>query len=192
MNTGKEILKSGVIIDWDSRQVYNSKESIFKLQVSCLICGQYRLVLSTAVSSIRKGKQARCWDCHKKNLALTNSTGSLGRYKNSTGYIVRSLSSFPQDKTTQDLLKQMVRSNGKKNSNEILEHRAILALHMNQVFSKDEVVHHINGDKTDNRIENLELLKRSDHSKEHAKALKELDELRIELAQLKKSIRKNQ
>lgn len=54
----------------------------------------------------------------------------------------------------------------------IFEHRAIMEAHIGRKLTDDEVVHHINGDKTDNRLENLQLMTRGEHSKMHNKRRK--------------------
>ena len=47
------------------------------------------------------------------------------------------------------------------------EHRFIMEQYVGRKLSPNEVVHHKNGDPTDNRIENLEVMSRSEHSRYH-------------------------
>ena len=59
--------------------------------------------------------------------------------------------------------------NAIKNGRYIAEHRLVLEKKLNRQLTVDEIAHHINGDRLDNREENLEVMTIGEHNSHHAK-----------------------
>lgn len=84
-----------------------------------------------------------------------------GRFRTRDKYWSVMIATLPVD--AQALARQMLGGKYKY----ILEHRIVAAMTLKRPILQSEVVHHINGDKGDNRPENLEVVPRAAHSVHH-------------------------
>lgn len=85
------------------------------------------------------------------NSGEKNPTWKGGKYKDRFGYIH---------------IRKLDHPNRAQNGY-VLEHRVVMELHLGRYLNKDEIVHHLNEQKDDNRIENLVVMTQSKHVGEH-------------------------
>ena len=108
-------------------------------------------------STVRSGNRISC-GCYRKETATIQARKNsqdkfVGVFINNLGY-------------------RMIHVPNHPNANirgYVLEHRLVMEKAIGRYLTADEVVHHKNHDKLDNRIENLELLTRSEHQSMHMK-----------------------
>lgn len=67
-------------------------------------------------------------------------------------------------------IKRQTHPNAKK-SGYVPVHRLVMSDHLGRPLAHNEVVHHLNGDRADNSLENLVLMTRSDHHSHHHKGV---------------------
>ena len=111
----------------------------------CIVCDK-------KFYSVRKDRKY----CSRKCISTGKHNGrwSGGKHKNNKGYIMVYSPHHPN----------------KVAGNYVLEHRLVMEKHIGRFLRNEEVVHHKNNIKDDNRIENLQLFATtSDHSKFHTK-----------------------
>lgn len=75
-----------------------------------------------------------------------------------------------------------IRVNGKN----VREHRHVMSLHLGRQLRANEVVHHLNEDRADNRIENLAIMANGEHTRVHHSGEKRPDEAKARMARSSK------
>jgi hypothetical protein len=68
----------------------------------------------------------------------------------------------------------------------IAEHRLIMEQYLGRTLKRDEHIHHINRDITDNRIENLQLMSLTEHTILHHRGAKRSPEVGVHISKAKK------
>ena len=127
--------------------------------VGCLDCGKERWVV------ILNG-QLTCQRCHscaskRRSFGEKNPSWQGGRVKDPQGYILIKL---PPDSPYLSMA----------NSNRyIKEHRLVVSISLNRLLEPKEFVHHKNGNRADNRQENLLIVNSSTHPTSYQYAYQE-------------------
>jgi len=127
-----------------------NKRSISFIWDACQKCGKERWVM------LLYGKP-RSKKCHPCSMIGRRKESPLGEYKTTHGYLytyVRPDSPFYAMASKQNVA---------------AVHRLVMAEHLGRCLTSEEDVHHKNGIKADNRIENLELTSNGQHHKDHNK-----------------------
>lgn len=165
------------------------RKSTTHIKANCLYCGDiYEVARSrydggytlhkccSRLCYIAHKKEARRKRESKKNYVCTNCLGVfIGYRRGKTGRVFCSQKCSVEymrgDKAHTYVDGTTIGVNGyrsiKVGDKYVLEHRLVMEEHLNRKLLPGEVVHHIDGDRLNNNIENLEVMEKKEHDRKH-------------------------
>lgn len=153
------------------------------VEVTCDVCGAKRWKNPGTIRCLLRttGWSPRCRPCAR--LLLDHPSG--GRMISPNGYLYVS-----KKACTLDQIKYFDAMTDKRNS-KVAHHRLVVATVLGRPLTKEEVVHHKDGDRLNNSPENLELFIRAKHHPGHGEFYYELQLAKAEIARLKEQLAAN-
>ena len=123
-------------LDFNSQSILRKGLHITR---TCTICGKKQAI---SVSTFRHGRVgSRCHSCRlRSQTGINNPTWKGGRFIDKQGYVQIRVPTHPYAV-----------------HGYVFEHRLVMEKMIGRYLKREETVHHINGDRQDNRPENLEL-----------------------------------
>lgn len=124
------------------------------VKYNCVICGEY-VETYISPSAVASGKY-RLKYCSRKckgkgQLAEYHWNWQGGKITEADGYVMIHLPDHPLA----------------NNKGYVFEHRLVMEKHLCRYLRREEIVHHKNGSRSDNRLENLELYANNAEHKRH-------------------------
>lgn len=174
------------------RKLGSHGELILEGKFECQECHKIRWVSGLSAGTLTKNTRGRCCGT-KPGLKKLEEGGFIGktgpehqnwkggRSTREDGYV---LISVPPSSPYASMCATPSSKGGYR---QIFEHRLIMAQHLGRLLQSGEVVHHKDGNPSNNLIENLQLLSKSEHTALEQRLIKEkILRLETENAELKK------
>lgn len=134
---------------------YCSRDCQFKnkrVKVKCTICGKEHVIPKNSFKNYKYCSKK----CKYAATGIRNKKNAGKKYRISWGYKYIYMPEHPYA----------------NDGRYVALHRLIMEKHIGRYLNTNEIVHHINENKQDNRIENLRLLTTEEHFKEHGRLRK--------------------
>jgi len=156
-----------------------------RLIITCPECKQKRAIYPSNYKALKNG--GLCKKCYMSKLLTIVHERMRNRpmserkpTSRSDGYLEMSLPSW-----------HWCYPMATKTRHSILVHRLVMAEHLGRLLEAGEIVHHINGIRTDNRIENLQLVTLGSHKLSYEEGYKQgfKDGMATNIEELRKEIR---
>lgn len=137
----------------ETKRIYGSAKPC--VEVTCVQCSQVKWYPTATLRAILKKQRFRgicrgCWARTSGARRFRSKRNLDGRRLNENGYVLLSKNAI----SDLDLpLFDSLRGSG----GTVLEHRWVVSKHLGRPLRSDECVDHINGDRSDNELENLRI-----------------------------------